>query len=241
MPVYLLNEDIAFPVPSLARGDGLLAVGGDLSDERLLLAYSAGIFPWYTDVGPILWWSPDPRLVIKPAAFHLHRRTRRHFRRCGWQVRLDTVFDAVTAACAAPRGPDEAGTWITDDMMRAYGRLHRLGYAHSVEVWEGMALVGGLYGVAIGKGFFGESMFSRRSNASKVALAALVRFLSRHGFHFIDCQVTSTHLMQFGAEEVPRELFLEWLDRANRESGVIGRWAWSVAAAALAEQVEGGR
>lgn len=233
MPVYLLNERLVFPLPSLAREDGLLAVGGDLSVERLLLAYSAGIFPWYTDTDPILWWSPDPRLVLFPNAFHLPRRLRRECRQSKWALSLDRAFDQVIFACADVREAIGEGTWITDEMMTAYRRLHALGYAHSVEVWEGKALIGGLYGVSLGRGFFGESMFSRRRNASKMALAALARFLDGHGFRFIDCQVTSTHLLQFGAAEMPRAAFLNMLKKACASPGLMGRWDWAASAASL--------
>ncbi len=233
MPVYLLNDDLIFPLPSRARKDGLLAVGGDLSLERLLLAYSAGIFPWYTEPDPILWWSPDPRLIITPASFHLPRRLRRVIRRCGWRVTVDQTFDAVIAACAGIRENNGEGTWITQDMMTAYRRLHAVGHAHSVEVWADGLLVGGLYGVAMGRGFFGESMFSLRPNASKIALAALVQYLTRNDFLFIDCQVTSPHLLQFGARAVPRKGFLKALATATRAPGLIGRWEWAETAAAL--------
>ena len=233
MPVYLLNERLAFPVPSLAREDGLLAVGGDLSVERLLLAYSAGIFPWYTGSDPVLWWSPDPRLVLYPNAFHLPRRLRRECRQSAWTITLDRAFDQVISACADVRETSGEGTWITAEMMDAYRRLHALGYAHAVEVWEGKALIGGLYGVSLGRGFFGESMFSKRRGASKMALAALVRFLTRQAFRFIDCQITNGHLTQFGAKEIPRMVFLKDLDRSNREPGLRGAWDWSVPAAEL--------
>ena len=233
MPVYLLDDTLTFPVPSLARKDGLLAVGGDLSAARLMLAYSAGIFPWYTESEPILWWSPDPRLILTPEAFHMPRRLRRECRRCGWRVSLDRAFHEVITACAGVRDATGEGTWITGDMMTAYSRLHGLGHAHSVEVWDEGALIGGLYGVSIGRGFFGESMFSLRTSASKIALAALVRFVSRHGFHFIDCQVVTGHLLQFGATAVPREVFLKDLHRASREPGLIGRWNGEMDAAEL--------
>ncbi|MFH1984164.1 MAG: leucyl/phenylalanyl-tRNA--protein transferase [Pseudomonadota bacterium] len=239
MPVYLLNEDLVFPKPSLAREDGLLAVGGDLSVERLLLAYRGGIFPWYTDTDPILWWSPDPRLVLDPKTFYMPRRLRRQCRRCGWQITLDRDFAQVISACAGIRDISGEGTWITAEMAAAYRRLHTLGYAHSVEVWDDGALIGGLYGVSVGKGFFGESMFSRCPNASKIALAALVQFLSRQGFHFIDCQVTTAHLMQFGAAEVPRAVFLRKLNQASRAPGLTGRWDWEVSAASLVSGQKG--
>jgi len=239
MPVYLLDEKLVFPAPSLARKDGLLAVGGDLSVKRLLLAYSAGIFPWYTDSDPILWWSPDPRLVLKPHAFHLPRRMRRACRCSGWRITLDRSFAQVISACGGIRDASGEGTWITTEMTAAYCRLHALGYAHSVEVWDDGTLIGGLYGVSVGRGFFGESMFSRRPNASKTALVALVRFLSAHRFHFIDCQVTTGHLMQFGAREVPRKVFLKELNTACAAPGLKGRWEWTVSAASLVSGIKG--
>jgi len=202
-----------FPDVSLAlrEPDGLLAVGGDLSPERLLAAYRRGIFPWYNDEQPILWWSPDPRTVLYPAALKVSRSLRKTLNRGVFTVTMDRSFDAVVGACAAPRAGN-SGTWITREMAAAYGRLHTLGFAHSVECWREERLVGGLYGVAIGRAFFGESMFSRESDASKVAFCHLVRQLGAWDFGLIDCQVYSAHLASLGAEEIPRSRFARCLD-----------------------------
>ena len=203
----------AFPNPALAleEPNGLLALGGDLTPRRLLNAYRLGIFPWYSDGQPILWWTPDPRAVLFPERLHVSRSLRKTLRRGALTVTLDTAFDAVVAACAEPR-PDQDGTWITDEMRAAYGELHRLGHAHSVETWHQGELVGGLYGVAIGRVFFGESMFTRFTDASKVAFVRLVRQLEAWSFGLIDCQMYSGHLARFGAEEIPRPRFMALLD-----------------------------
>ncbi len=197
-----------FPPPqqALAEPNGLLAAGGVLNPAWLLAAYRQGIFPWYSAGEPILWWSPHPRLVLRPAALKLSRSLRRVLRQQVFDVRFDTAFAEVIAACAAPRAGAH-GTWITDEIRAAYQAMHALGHAHSVESWQDGELVGGLYGIALGRVFFGESMFSRRSNASKVAFAHLVRYLEQRGFVLIDCQVRSDHLLSLGAEEIGREQF----------------------------------
>ena len=187
--------------------NGLLAAGADLSPRRLIDAYAHGIFPWYGDDDPILWWSPDPRMVLYLDELHVSRSLRRVIRSGRFDVRFDTAFPAVMRACGEPR-PDQAGTWITQEMLAAYERLWQLGYAHSIESWADGELAGGLYGVAIGRMFFGESMFARKSDASKVALAATVRQLSRWGFRVIDCQMSTEHLASLGAREIPRAEFL---------------------------------
>ncbi len=204
----------AFPPVSAALTEpaGLLAAGGDLSPPRLLAAYRRGIFPWYEDGQPILWWSPDPRCVLFPGDLKLSRSLRRRLRRGDFDVSFDCAFDAVISACAEPRSPS-GGTWITNDMATAYNRLHALGWAHSTEVWQGGRLVGGLYGVAIGRVFFGESMFSRATDASKVALAGLVQALHPLGYEVIDCQLPSAHLERLGARPVPRSDFLNLLEQ----------------------------
>lgn len=202
-----------FPDVSLAlrEPDGLLAVGGDLSSERILAAYRHGIFPWYSEQQPILWWSPDPRTVLFPASLKISRSLRKTLNRQRLQVTLDTAFSDVVTACAEPRA-HSFGTWITTEMADAYGKLHARGFAHSVECWFEQRLVGGLYGVAIGRVFFGESMFSREPDASKVALCHLVRQLTAWGFGLIDCQVHSNHLASLGAEEISRADFVRHLD-----------------------------
>ncbi len=203
----------AFPHPShaLKDPDGLLAIGGDLSSERLLAAYRRGIFPWYNDGQPILWWSPDPRAVIFPHEMHISRSLRRRLRRNEYSVSVDQAFAAVIADCAAIRA--DAGTWITPEMHAAYLELHEMGYAHSIETWRGNQLVGGIYGLCLGQSFFGESMFSRASDGSKVAMAKLMHFAREQRIELIDCQLASQHLATLGSRLLSREQFLERLDR----------------------------
>jgi len=224
MPVYRLTKELLFPPPEHAEPDGLLAVGGDLSSERLLLAYRVGIFPWYEQGQPILWWSPDPRLIMEPSDFHVSRRLRQTLRQGRFQVTFDRSFASVILACATVPRRDQDGTWITAEMQQAYNRLHDLGYAHSVESWLDGNLVGGIYGVSLGKCFFGESMFSSERDASKAAMAMLVRHLSSWGFHMLDAQVTTRHLLSLGAKEVPRKVFLEQLRAALKFSTLRGKW-----------------
>lgn len=217
--------DLRFPPVEAASSEGLLAVGGDLSPERLLTAYGRGIFPWYNDDQPILWWSPDPRAVLFPHKLHISRSLARTIRRADFTVTLDTCFRRVVTHCAGPRPQHpEGGTWITPEMLEAYSTLHEMGYAHSIEIWQEDTLVGGLYGVALGGAFFGESMFSHAPNASKVALALLVRQLHAWGFTLFDCQQSSPHVMRFGAEEIPRHEFLKHLKEALTLPDRHGRW-----------------
>jgi leucyl/phenylalanyl-tRNA--protein transferase len=215
-----------FPPPdrALTEPDGLLAAGGNLSPRRLLRAYQQGIFPWYSAGQPILWWSPDPRLVLLPESVNLSRSLRQTLKKGRFTATADTAFAAVVAACAGPRPGQAAGTWITPEMNRAYCRLHRLGHAHSIETWHGDQLVGGLYGVAVGQVFFGESMFSATSDASKVALAMLAAQLRRWAFALIDCQVRTEHLARMGAVEIARATFLRLLDRYCPLPGRDGPW-----------------
>ncbi|HLU65384.1 MAG TPA: leucyl/phenylalanyl-tRNA--protein transferase [Kofleriaceae bacterium] len=226
MPVFRLSERLAFPPPELAEESGLLAVGGDLRPERLLLAYQLGIFPWYHDGLPILWYSPDPRMVLEADRLVVNRSLRKSIRRGRYQVTLDTAFDRVIRACAEVPRPGQDGTWITSDMLAAYLRLHEIGYAHSVEAWDGAELAGGLYGVSLGGAFFGESMFARAPDASKVAFVALVEQLLRWDIRLIDCQVHTEHLERFGAEEWPRERYLARLAVALERPTRRGRWAF---------------
>jgi len=200
----------AFPPveAALREPDGLLAAGGDLGTERLLYAYRNGIFPWYDEGQPVLWWSPDPRCVLLPGDFHISRSLRRALRRSEAEVRFNTAFDSVIRACAAPR-PAQPDTWITTAMVSAYEQLYAQGWAHSIEVWRDDRLVGGLYGLAIGRAFFGESMFSAEANASKIALLALARHMDDGAFGILDCQVLSSHLLSLGATVIPRKKFLE--------------------------------
>ncbi|BBO66193.1 leucyl/phenylalanyl-tRNA--protein transferase [Desulfosarcina alkanivorans] len=214
MPVFTLSKRLSFPPPHLAIKEGLLAVGGDLSPERLILAYRNGIFPWYSPGDPILWWSPDPRLVLYPDELYVSKSLRRVIRRKRFHITFDEAFDSVIRECAEVKRSYGEGTWITEEMKDAYCELHRQGYAHSVEAWQGDSLVGGLYGIAIGHAFFGESMFSRVSNASKVAFVSLVENLRKLNFKLIDCQVKTDHLIRFGAREIPRKLFLEQVEKA---------------------------
>lgn len=226
MPVYLLGSSPIFPSPDLARPDGLIAVGGDLCTERLISAYRLGIFPWYNPGEPILWWSPDPRLILYPKELHVSRRLGRIIRQGRFKITFDKAFDEVISLCAEVRLKAGDGTWISDDMIEAYSRLHRQGMAHSAEAWFDGRLAGGLYGVAIGRVFFGESMFSRVDNASKSALVELARQLDVWGFSIIDCQVTTRHLISLGARNIPRNAFtarlVELVDAAN--GAPQGKW-----------------
>jgi leucyl/phenylalanyl-tRNA--protein transferase len=204
----------SFPDPAdmgvaLGQPDGLIAIGGDLSPERLIAAYKRGIFPWFNDDQPILWWSPDPRAVFEPAHFHRSRSLTRALRHGGWEYSIDRCFDRIISGCALNRG--EYGTWITPEMIAAYTRLHELGYAHSIESWYKGTLAGGIYGIRLGNMFFGESMFSSVTNGSKVALSALVGLCPNVGVDLIDCQVSSPHLATLGMREMPRQTFLQRL------------------------------
>jgi len=221
------DPDLTFPDVNLAlrEPDGLLAVGGDLTPARILSAYRRGIFPWYSDNQPILWWSPDPRTVLFPARLKLSHSLRKTLRKPRFQVTMDQAFCEVIAACAAPR-PGSSGTWITRAMADAYRQLHALGSAHSVECWLDDRLAGGLYGVAIGRVFFGESMFSKETDASKVAFAWLVRHLGKRGFGLIDCQVYSAHLASLGAEEMARADFVKYLDTLCEAGDAPGHWSF---------------
>lgn len=224
MPIFRLVDDMVFPPPDYADPSGLIAVGGDLSSERLLEAYRVGIFPWYSDEQPILWWSPDPRFILEPDGFKISRSLQKTLQRKIFQVTFDRVFEDVIAACSTVPREGQRGTWITREMRDAYIELHGLGYAHSVETWFAGNLVGGLYGVSLGKVFFGESMFHKKTDASKVALATLVEKLKSWGFHFIDSQMTTEHMMSLGAKEMPRRIFLKRLQSALRHSTKRGKW-----------------
>jgi leucyl/phenylalanyl-tRNA---protein transferase len=224
MPIFRLSEKISFPPPKFAEPEGLLAVGGDLSQKRLLLAYRMGIFPWYSQGDPILWWSPDPRLVLYPDEVILSTRFRRVIKQKRFCVTFDTAFDRVIHACAQTRVKENQGTWILDEMIDAYCGLHESGYAHSVEVWHEGRLAGGLYGVSLGGCFFGESMFTVVANASKVALTSLCDFSILQSFDFIDCQVASGHLMRMGAREIPRSTFLKELEKTLKRPTLKGKW-----------------
>ncbi len=219
------SADLRFPPVELASPEGLLAVGGDLRAERLLEAYRHGIFPWYNPGQPILWWSPDPRAVLFPAKLRVARSLHKTLRQKKFEVTLDTAFRDVISACAQPRnGRAGPGTWITPEMIEAYCVLHERGFAHSAESWRDGKLAGGVYGVALGNAFFGESMFSRETDASKVAFVHLVRQLEHWGYAFVDCQLPSAHLFSLGAEEIRRRDFMARLERALEQPDRPGRW-----------------
>lgn len=224
MPIYRLTKDLLFPDPKWANPEGLLAVGGDLRVERLLLAYRMGIFPWYGPDDPILWWSPPRRCILEPAHFHVSRSLHRLLRQERFTVTFDRAFPAVVRACAETRLEEGAGTWIVPEMIDAYCALHDAGFAHSAEAWWEGELAGGIYGVSLGCSFFGESMFARVSNASKVAFATLARWLVEWEFTLIDCQITNPHLVRLGAQEISRAEFLRRLDQALRFPTRQGRW-----------------
>jgi leucyl/phenylalanyl-tRNA--protein transferase len=210
----IIDEPVAFPSPRFAGKDGLLAIGGDLSEKRLLLAYRMGLFPWFSDDQPILWWSPDPRLVLYPDEIRISKSLKKVIKKKMFHLTMDTAFEEVINACARVPRADDQGTWIVKDMIDAYCRLHESGFAHSVEAWYKGKLAGGLYGISLGKSFFGESMFTYMSNASKVAFVSLVDHLRRLSFDMIDCQIATAHLIRFGAIEISRDRFLDELEQS---------------------------
>ncbi|HPD60206.1 MAG TPA: leucyl/phenylalanyl-tRNA--protein transferase [Thermodesulfobacteriota bacterium] len=224
MTIYRLSKELVFPSPEEAEPEGLLAIGGDLSVERLLRAYCLGIFPWYSEGSPILWWSPDPRLILEPGKLHVSKSLSRVIKKGTFKITVDQSFEGVIQGCAHAQRPDEKGTWIVNDMIKAYIHLHEAGFAHSVESWFKGTLVGGVYGVSLGKVFFGESMFYTRENASKVAFVYLTRLLQKWKFDIIDCQVTTANLLRFGAHEISRFQFLKRLAKALKHQTVRGRW-----------------
>ncbi len=226
VPVFRIPDTHAFPHPSLAEPDGLLGVGGDLDPARLLFGYQNGIYPWYSEGQPILWFSPDPRFVLPTDALHVPRSLKKVMRQGRYEIRLDTDFEGVIRACKAARRKRQRGTWITRDMLRAYIELHRLGFAHSAEAWLDGRLVGGLYGVAAGRLFSGESMFALEPDASKIAFVWLARQLQVWGFPLIDSQSYTEHLERFGARHIPREAYLEALPGLVSQPGRLGRWSF---------------
>ena len=225
VPIQLLIGDEDFPDPRFADPSGIVALGGELTVDRLLAGYRRGIFPWYSDSMPVLWHCPDPRMVLRCEALRVNRSLAKQVRRAPYRLTLDRCFDRVIAACARIPRPGQDGTWITDDMMRAYCGLHRMGLAHSIEAWDGDELVGGLYGVSMGQMFFGESMFALRPNASKIAFVRIVQQLLAWGIDLIDCQVYTEHLDRFGGEEWSRSRFLNEL--AARLDGATRRGPWT--------------
>ena len=226
MPIFWLsNEHLTFPPAHLAEAEGVLAIGGDLSPERLLTAYRIGIFPWFNPNEPILWWCPDPRFVLYPDQLKVSKSMRPYFNKNKFTITIDQHFEQVMTLCGQQYRPGQNGTWITDDMIDGYTTLHKQGYAHSVEVWQDETLVGGLYGISLGKVFFGESMFSKVSNASKFGFISLVRLLQDRGFWLIDCQQETQHLASLGAESISRDHFLEILKRNEKEKSIMGSWS----------------
>jgi leucyl/phenylalanyl-tRNA--protein transferase len=223
MPIFQLTEDFVFPPVHRASDSGILAIGGDLSPGRLLTAYRLGIFPWYSKDDPIIWWSPDPRFVLFPGELHISRSMKKVLRQNSFRITYDHNFFGVITACRKPR-PKEKETWITKDMLEAYCSLHLLGYAHSAEAWCGEHLVGGIYGVSLGRCFFGESMFSLMDNASKAALVHLVGRLKNLNFQILDCQVYTSHMETLGARFMPREKFITLLEKALNHDTLRGNW-----------------
>lgn len=224
MPLFQLSNDLVFPPVHYAEPDGLLAIGGDLSIERLLLAYSEGIFPWYSKGEPVLWWSPNPRMVLLPEELKVSKSMRPYFNQPKWEVTFDLAFEKVINHCSKAPRKNQSGTWIVPTMKKAYIGLHEAGYAHSVEVWSGEKLIGGLYGVSLGAAFFGESMFSLEKNASKFAFIRLVNLLHKRRFQLIDCQVYTAHLESLGAREISREDFLNYLSQCLKQPTLKGNW-----------------
>ncbi len=226
MPIYLLGESTVFPAAENATGEGIVAVGGDLSPERLLNAYASGIFPWYSDGDPILWWSPSPRMVLFPGELHVSKSMKKLLQKdpSWFQWTVDCHFREVIENCRTAPRKGQPGTWITNEMRDAYICLHELGFGHSLEVWQGKQLVGGIYGLALGKCFFGESMFSKVSNASKFAFIILAQQLLNMEFLMLDCQVPSDHLRTLGAREVPRSEFLTLLKQGLQSKTLVGKW-----------------
>jgi leucyl/phenylalanyl-tRNA--protein transferase len=221
---YRIPRRLVFPDPSRADPSGLLGVGGDLQPDRVLLAYRMGIFPWFSEGQPILWWSPDPRAVLFTRELRIQRSLRKVLRKRPYEIRLDTAFDAVIDACARVPRPDQDGTWITDGMLDCYKTLHRRGFAHSAEAWLDGQLVRGLYGIGVGKLFCGESMFAKANDASKIAFVHLAQQLRRWGYPLIDCQMTTDHLSRFGAREVARSRFLADVHTLGMRPGEVGAW-----------------
>lgn len=226
MPIYRLGDELIFPPADVAEPNGFLAIGGDLSSRRLLLAYSQGIFPWYSEGEPILWFSPDPRMLLEPHNLRISRGIRRTLSKRSFEIRVDTSFESVIRSCAQMPRRDQDGTWITGDMIEAYCRLHELGFAHSVEAWLEGGLVGGVYGVSIGVYFAAESMFHSCSGASMAALIALVEHLRTWPGALVDCQLHTPHLARLGAQQWPRPRFLAALGRALEAETRLGRWCF---------------
>lgn len=225
MPLFRLSERLDFPPAWLARSDGLLCIGGDLSAQRILLAYEKGIFPWFSENEPILWWSPDPRLVLFPENIKVSRSLKKTIKKNTFHLTMDHAFEETILSCAKPRRKEYTGTWLVEEMIEAYIQLHKLGYAHSIETWKDDRLVGGLYGICLGGIFFGESMFSSEDDASKTALTALANHLEQHRFDLIDCQVTTNHLLSMGATEISRNAYLDIIQRSIKRTDLRNVWS----------------
>jgi leucyl/phenylalanyl-tRNA--protein transferase len=239
MPIYMLTDELRFPAPEGASPEGIVAIGGDFRAERLLLGYAQGIFPWPSEGLPLLWFSPDPRFALEPAHAHLPRSLRKRLRKGDFEVRFDSAFSETIRACAGKRRPGQRGTWITQDLITGYERLHRLGYAHSIEAWADGELAGGLYGVGLGKIFFGESMFANLADASKVAFAVLLGHLAAWDFRLVDCQVHTDHLERFGARAWPRAEFLRALRAAVSEEHMCRQWHVELSMEQVLERIPG--
>jgi len=224
MPLFRLSKRLDFPPAWLARSDGLLCIGGDLSPERLVLAYENGIFPWFSKDEPFLWWSPDPRLVLFPKDINISKSLNKKIKKNLFKVTIDNAFERTIVSCSGPRKNEHEGTWLVDEMIASYIKLHTQGYAHSIETWRDDQLVGGLYGVCLGGSFFGESMFSFESDASKIALVALANYLKQHSFDLIDCQVTTDHLLNMGACEISRNSFLDIIFKSVKRKDIKNIW-----------------
>ncbi len=225
MPIFWLTDELTFPDPRLTSKEGILAVGGDLSVERLIIAYKIGLFPWFNPEDPILWWCPDPRFVIFPDEIKVSKSMRPYFNQKKFRVSFDTAFEEVIKGCQqTPRKGQSGDTWLTDEMMQSYLSLHELGICHSVEVWKGDQLVGGLYGISLGKCFFGESMFARERNASKMGFITLVKELEKRDFWLVDCQQGTDHLISMGARGIDRDMFLDYMLRNQEEPTTKGPW-----------------
>ena len=240
MPVYLLSNELIFPPPEGASEEGVVAIGGDFRPERLMVAYSQGIFPWPTEGFPLLWFSPDPRFVLPPSQLRVSRSLRKSIRREPYRITTDTAFAATIEGCGAAPRPGQSGTWITDELIEGYLALHERGFAHSVEAWRGEELVGGLYGVSLGTCFFGESMFARAPDASKIAFVTLVGHLLDWGFRVVDCQVYTDHLARLGARRWPRHRFLAELQAALEEPTRRGPWCLTMTPREALELVRDG-
>jgi leucyl/phenylalanyl-tRNA---protein transferase len=224
MPLFRLSSRIEFPPVWLARSDGLLCIGGDLSSKRLLHAYENGIFPWFSKNDPILWWSPDPRLVLYPKEINISKSLKKKIKKNEFDITMDQAFEKTITACARTRKDNDEGAWLVDEMIQAYIELHQKGYAHSIETWQNGDLVGGLYGICLGGSFFGESMFSFVSNASKLALVALSQYLEKYDFDLIDCQVTTGHLINMGAVEISRHAFIKKINKSVQRKDLPDIW-----------------